>query len=49
VLQVPKKDHEVVVMAPTPGKDFFEMIYFVLRGNFIVYLSVRGIKALDDT
>ncbi|KAK7101917.1 hypothetical protein V1264_020225 [Littorina saxatilis] len=28
---VPRKDHEVVIMAPTAGKDFFEMVYFVLR------------------
>lgn len=28
---VPRKDHEVVVMAPVAGRDFFEMIYFVLR------------------
>lgn len=28
---VPRKDHEVVVMAPKANKDFFEMLYFVLR------------------
>ncbi|KAL8611267.1 hypothetical protein ACOMHN_013698 [Nucella lapillus] len=29
---VPRKDNEVVVMAPKADRDFFEMLYFVLRG-----------------
>ncbi|XP_076469489.1 uncharacterized protein LOC143299880 [Babylonia areolata] len=28
---VPRKDHEVVIMAPAANNDFFEMVYFVLR------------------
>lgn len=28
---VPRKDHEVVVMAPAADKDFFQLLYFVLR------------------
>ncbi|XP_067683776.1 uncharacterized protein [Haliotis asinina] len=28
---VPKKDHEVVILSPTPGESFFELIYYTLR------------------
>ena len=32
-LQVPKKDHEMIVMAPRADKDFFQLIYVVLRSE----------------
>ncbi|XP_071082251.1 uncharacterized protein [Haliotis cracherodii] len=28
---VPKKDHEVIILSPTPGDSFFQLIYYTLR------------------
>lgn len=33
LFKVPRKDHEVVIMSSSAGTDFFELIYFVLRGK----------------
>lgn len=51
---VPRKDDEIVVMAPTAGKDFFQLVYIVIRalvddlGKFCFSMGI-GYPSLEGT
>ncbi|KAK7493952.1 hypothetical protein BaRGS_00014834, partial [Batillaria attramentaria] len=51
---VPRKDHEIVVMAPSAGNDFFQLVYFVLRafiddlGKFCFSMGLGYPSVVDE-
>jgi len=49
LLQLPKKDNEVIVLSETPSEDFFKLQYYVYRGRFIYHGNVSPAICITAT